>query len=204
MPNTNRSNNRADSTARNIILTMLKDDHKRVKKAFRDFEKLDPHENAEECRKLVQHTCGELEVHATLEEELFYPAARAYLNEEDLIDEAEVEHASAKALIAQLKGMDPDDDKFAATFKVLGEYIKHHIREEENEMFPQLGRAKLDWQGMSEEISSRREELMQEFLPQEAAGASEREELEMEQDTEMVPTARGSSSQKGRSSGRRA
>ncbi|MGE5384348.1 MAG: hemerythrin domain-containing protein [Betaproteobacteria bacterium] len=188
MPTTNRSNNRADSTARNIILTMLKDDHKRAKKAFRDFEKLDPHEDAEECRALVEQTCGELEVHAALEEELFYPAARNYLSEEDLIDEAEVEHASLKSLIQQLKNMEPEDEKYAATFTVLGEYVKHHVREEENEMFPQLGRAKMDWKGLCDEMNSRREELMQEFLPEQAAGASEKEELEMEEDTEMVST----------------
>ncbi len=210
MPNTNRTNNRADSTARNIILTMLKDDHKRAKKAFRDFEKLDPHEDSEQCRMLVEQTCGELEVHAALEEELFYPAARSYLSEEDLIDEAEVEHSTLKSLIQQLKTMEPEDEKFTATFTVLGEYVKHHVREEENEMFPQLGRAKLDWKGLCDEINSRREELMQEFLPNQAAGASEKEELEMEEDTEMVSTTGGEaasrqkSSQKGRSTRRSA
>lgn len=209
MPNTNRSNSRADSTARNIILTMLKDDHKRAKKAFRDFEKLDPHESSEECRMLVEQTCGELEVHATLEEELFYPAARSYLSEEELIDEAEVEHSTLKSLIEQLRTMEPEDEKFAATFKVLGEYVKHHVREEEGEIFPQLARAKLDWKGLSEEMNTRREELMQEILPQQASGGSEKEELEMEEDTEMVPTGGGEpasrqKSQKGRGSRRSA
>lgn len=193
MPTANRSNNRADSTARNIVLTMLKDDHKRAKKAFRDFEKMDPHENPEECRALVDQACAELEVHALLEEELFYPAVRSCFSEEELIDEAEVEHSTVKMLIQQLHSLDPEDEKFAATFKVLGEYVKHHVKEEEGEIFPQLNRAKMDWKGLCDEMQTRREELMGEHMPeaaqQQAGGGSEKEEMEMEEDTEMVPAA---------------
>jgi hemerythrin-like domain-containing protein len=158
--------NRARTSARTEILSMLKADHKRVRKAFRDFEKLEPQESAEQCLAIVQQTLGELQVHATLEEELFYPAARGGLKDEDeeLIDEAEVEHMTVKVLIEQLQGMTAEDEKFAATFKVLGEYVNHHIREEENEMFPKLERAKLDWDGLSAEMETRREELTQEFM----------------------------------------
>jgi hemerythrin-like domain-containing protein len=170
----NRAASRAESSARSEIIGMLKDDHKRAKKAFRQFEKLDPHEDAEQCQAIVEQTCAELKLHTALEEELLYPAARKLLSEEDLIDEAEVEHATAKSLIEQLGSMTPDDEKYAATFKVLGEYVNHHVKEEENEIFPQLGRAKAEWQGLCDEMNSRRDELMQQLLPEaEAAdGAS--------------------------------
>jgi hemerythrin superfamily protein len=165
---THRSASRARASARNEILAMLKDDHKRVKKAFRDFEKLDPDTAQDKCRQLVEQTCGELEVHATLEEELFYPAVRECLKEEDLIDEAEVEHMTAKTLIAQMQQMTPDDPKYTASFTVLGEYVKHHIKEEENELFPQLSRARLDWDKLCDRIHERRDQLMEEHLPQAA------------------------------------
>lgn len=165
---TSRTSSRAASTARTQILNDLKNDHKRVKKAYKDFQKLDIESDPEACQAIVQQVCMELTVHATLEEELLYPAARDAA-EEDLIDEAEVEHETVKALIAQLEGMGPDDEKYAARFTVLCEYVLHHVKEEEGEMFPQLERARLDWEGMAAEMAERREELM----PSEAADESE-------------------------------
>ena len=162
-----RSNSRANSAARNAVLAMLEDDHKRVKKAFKNFEKLDPQEDGEECEALVRHTCAELQIHAALEEELFYPAVREAIAEHDLLDEAEVEHATAKQLIQQLESMSSDDEKYAAHFTVLGEYVQHHVKEEEKEMFPKLQRTKIDWASLQEEMEARREELMAEFMPEE-------------------------------------
>lgn len=189
---TRRSSNRASSQARDDIITMLKDDHKRAKKAFRDFEKLDPHEDAEQCEAIVQRTCAELELHSMLEEELLYPAARSVLGEEDLVDEAEVEHMTAKLLIAQLKDMTAEDDKYGATFTVLGEYIKHHVKEEEGEMFPQLGRARLDWEQLCNEMKERRAELEQELLPEQAAAESDTGvDAEEDDDTMVAPAKRG-------------
>jgi hemerythrin-like domain-containing protein len=168
---------RNSSTARSEIIEELKEDHKRVKQAFRQAEKLDAEEDGEELREIVEQTCGELEVHARLEEEVFYPAAREVLKDEQLIDEAEVEHGSAKALIAQLRGMGPDDEKYAATFKVLGEYINHHVREEENEIFPGLeGRPGAQWEEVRDQMTTRREQLMAEMgLVQEAEEGEEDE-----------------------------
>jgi hemerythrin-like domain-containing protein len=166
-----RSHSRAESTAHREVIDMLKGDHKRVIKAFREFEKMNPHEDPERCQSLVTQTCGELEVHTQLEEKCFYPAARHGIREEDLIDEAEVEHMTAKRLLDDLKQMGPDDEKFAATFKVLGEYVKHHIQEEEHEIFPQLSRAKLDWQKLQEEMTEQRKTLMQQFMPQQSQSA---------------------------------
>lgn len=169
---------RNNSAAKNEIIEELKEDHKRVKAAFRAAEKLDAEEDGEELKEIVDQTCAELEIHALLEEELFYPAAREALKEADLVDEAEVEHNSAKALIAQLREMSPEDEKYAATFKVLGEYVNHHVKEEENEMFPGLqGRSGAQWEEVQEQMQMRREQLMSEMgLTQEADEADETEE----------------------------
>ncbi|NBD22147.1 hemerythrin domain-containing protein [Aquabacterium fontiphilum] len=169
-----RTSSRTAAAARDEVLGMLRDDHKRVKKAFRDFEKLDP-QDEEACQALVQQVCAELEIHAELEEELFYPAARAALSEEALLDEAEVEHMTFKVLIEQLKGMEPADDKFVATFTVLGEYVKHHVKEEESEIFKDLGRARIDWRALCDEMQQAKRDMMMErgLLTDDAEASSE-------------------------------
>jgi len=156
------STNTRAGGSKNQIIAMLKADHKKVKKAFKDFQKIDPKEDADSAEALVSQTLAEIEVHASLEEQIFYPAARSAIKEEDLIDEAEVEHMTAKVLIEQLKGMSPDDEKFAATFKVLGEYIDHHVKEEEGQIFKQITRAGVDWDSVLEEIQTQRMQLLEE------------------------------------------
>ncbi|MFT3859571.1 MAG: hemerythrin domain-containing protein [Aquabacterium sp.] len=149
---------------RQEVLNMLKEDHRRVEKAFKDFEKLQKAEDQDPaaCQSIVEQTCMELEVHARLEEECFYPAVREAIEETDLIDEAEVEHQTVKTLISQLQSMQPQDDKFAATFTVLGEYVMHHVKEEEGEMFRKLTRAKIDWANLLDTMQEQREALMEE------------------------------------------
>lgn len=174
-----RSSSRAMSAARDEVFSMLMEDHKRVKKIFRDFERMDIHEDADRCESMVKEACSMLELHTTLEEELFYPEARSCLGDESIVDEAEVEHEVAKQLIQQLKNADPEDEKFAATFTVLGEYVKHHIKEEESELFPQLNRAKLDWQHLQEQMQEHRQDLMQKMMPemaQKGGGGSQSEQ----------------------------
>jgi hypothetical protein len=149
------------SNAKTQIVDMLKADHQKVKKAFKDFEKLDPEKEAEPAEALVAQTLMDIEVHATLEEEIFYPRAREAITEEDLIEEAEVEHMTVKVLIEQLKGMSAEDAKFAASFKVLGEYIDHHVKEEENEMFKRLTGTEVDWDKTLAEMEDRRAELLE-------------------------------------------
>lgn len=168
---------RGNSRAKNEIIEMLKEDHQRVKKAFKAAEKLHSQEQHEELQALVEQTCAEVQVHAQLEEELFYPAARQAVKEEDLIEEAEVEHGSAKALIQQLQGMAAEDPKYMATFKVLGEYLKHHIKEEESQVFEQLsgGRSKVQWEELQQQMLTMRESLMAEM------GLAEREGEEPEE-----------------------
>ena len=162
-----RESARTATAARTDVLKMLKDDHKKAKKAFQEFERL-AKQDSDECQALVAQTCAELALHTTLEEEIFYPAIRAALREQELLDEAEVEHASAKTLIADLQQLTPEDRAYAATFKVLGEYVQHHVKEEESEMFPQLTRAKIDWDGLLQQMTARREALEAELLPEEA------------------------------------
>jgi hemerythrin-like domain-containing protein len=140
-------------------IEMLKADHDKVKKAFKEFEKLD-HEDTEAARQIVETVCEDLKVHTTLEEELFYPALREAMEDEDLLNEAAVEHETAKMLIEQLENMGPDDPNYRATFTVLGEYVMHHVKEEEGEMFPQAKKADLDLEGLGERMRARKEELV--------------------------------------------
>jgi hemerythrin-like domain-containing protein len=145
---------------------MLKEDHAKVKKAFKEFEKMD-RSDTETCQQLVKTVCAELKVHTTLEEEIFYPAVRAAIDDEDIMNEAAVEHETAKMLIEQLENSGPDDPTYFACFTVLGEYVMHHVKEEEGEMFPQAKKAKdLDLEALGEEVRKRKEELV--GAPQEA------------------------------------
>ena len=145
-------------------IALLKADHKEVNGLFKQYEKLaDAEADAEERQTLAEQICDMLTVHATIEEEIFYPAAREAEVESDLLDEAEVEHASAKDLIAQIKGMSPDDDLYNAKVKVLGEYINHHVEEEEGEMFPKCRKAKMDIATLGMELETRKSSLMEEM-----------------------------------------
>ena len=143
-------------------IVLLKEDHKRVSALFAQYQKLMNNDGADSAKqKLAGQICGELKVHTTIEEELFYPAARAALNEKgsDLLDEATVEHASAKDLIAQLESASPADDLYDAKVTVLGEYIKHHVKEEQDEMFPKCRKAKMDLRGLGARMATRKAEL---------------------------------------------
>ena len=149
---------KARSKTANAI-DLLKEDHEKVKKAFKQFEKMD-RADSEGCRELVERVCAELRVHTTLEEEIVYPALREAIEDEDIMNEAAVEHETAKMLIEQLENMEPDDPNYFATFTVLGEYVMHHVKEEEGEMFPQAKKAKdLDLEALGEQIKARKEEL---------------------------------------------
>ncbi|MEO8154013.1 MAG: hemerythrin domain-containing protein [Rhizobacter sp.] len=145
-------------------LKLLMTDHKEVKAMFRAYEKLvNAEAGDEEKQALAQEICEALTAHATVEEELLYPAAREVLAEGDLVDEATVEHAGAKDLIAQIEGMQPSDDLYDAKVKVLGEYINHHVKEEETEMFPKLRKSELDLKELGASIKSRKQELLAEI-----------------------------------------
>lgn len=148
-------------------IALLKQDHKTVSALFEEFEKADD----EEQSAIAQRVCQLLTVHATIEEELLYPAAKqAFEDEEDedLVNEAEVEHGSAKELIAKIEGMTSDDEHFKATVKVLGEYIKHHVKEEETALFPQLKKTDLDLKEIGGRLAERKFALMEQMGIEEA------------------------------------
>jgi len=133
-------------------IALLMEDHEYVKKAFRAFEKMDQ----EDQPALVKQVCAALKVHTRIEEEIFYPAVRKAIKDPDLMNEAEVEHDSAKSLIRQLERMKPSDPKFAATFTVLGEYVNHHVKEEEEEMFPKVRRARVNLKALGARLMGRK------------------------------------------------
>jgi hemerythrin superfamily protein len=145
-------------------IKLLADDHRKVEKLVEKFEKLKDGADQEK-QELVREACMELKIHAQVEEEIFYPAAREALKERDLLDEAEVEHTVAKQLISELESMTPKDDLFDAKFTVLGEYVKHHVQEEEKELFPKAKRAKLDMNELGHRIIQRKQELIAEMQP---------------------------------------
>ena len=144
-------------------IAILSADHKNVKAMFEQYEDLKDDGDSEAKAALAARICLELTVHARAEEEIFYPAVREAIDDDDLMDEAEVEHATAKDLIAQIDEADPEDDLFDAKVKVLGEYIDHHVEEEEGEMFAKAKKAKLDMAELGARIEARKEELMAEL-----------------------------------------
>lgn len=147
--------------------SLLDADHKNVKKMFTAYEELTKSKAAsasQKKRELADQICMALTVHTRIEEEIFYPAVREAIKETDMLDEAEVEHASAKDLIAQIHDASDVDDKFDAKVKVLGEYIDHHVKEERNEMFPKARASKLDLVAMRQQLAARKEELMAELM----------------------------------------
>ena len=144
--------------ARQQVLAALKEDHARVKKAYKQFEKLDKSGDLEACETIVQQVLDELTLHAALEEDFLYPVAKEAMDDTSLIDEAEVEHESMHTAIEQLRDLGAEDDKYAARFTVLCEYVLHHVKEEEGEMFPQLEKLDLDWDTMAEQMQERRDQ----------------------------------------------
>lgn len=141
-------------------IELLKSEHQEVTLLFDEFAAAEPAEQ----EALADEICQKLTVHAQIEEEILYPAAKEALeaDDADLVNEAEVEHASAKDLIAKIEGMAVGDESYKATVKVLAEYIKHHVREEEDELFPLLEAADLDLNEMGTQLAERKAELLAE------------------------------------------
>jgi hemerythrin superfamily protein len=138
-------------------IAMLKADHKKVSGLFEQFE---VSRSAARKRDLVAQICEELTVHTTLEEEIFYPAVKAALRDKELVPEANVEHATVKDLIAQVKNVEPGGEEYDAKVKVMAEYVKHHVKEEQNEMFPKAQKTKLDMVALRDQMAARKGELM--------------------------------------------
>jgi len=141
-----------------LAVQLLKQDHREVEKMFDEYEQL---EAGAEKLELFQQIALALKVHTSIEEEIFYPEERGDV-EEDMIDEAYVEHDGAKKLIAEIEAMQPGDDLYDAKVKVLGEYIKHHVKEEEQPggIFAQAKKGDEDLEAMGERMQARKDELM--------------------------------------------
>jgi hypothetical protein len=137
---------------------MLREDHQKVKALFEEFEQA---EEDDEKLRIVRTALTELEIHATLEEDIFYPAVRAHIENDSLMDEALEEHHVAKLLMGELQDMEPGDEHFDAKFKVLAESVKHHIEEEESEILPKAEEMELDQERLAEEMTERKQELQE-------------------------------------------
>jgi len=164
--------------AQPLALELLMTDHRKVEDLFSQYD--DEKDGDEDTRRrLAQRICAELKVHTQIEEELFYPFLRENLEEDDLdlVEEAQVEHNSAKDLIEQIEGATEIDDEYNAKVKVLGEYIRHHVNEEENEIFHKVADHPEELDEVGQEMASRKSELAEELgLEQEAGEEGEEEE----------------------------
>ena len=142
-------------TKTNPVLKMLKDDHKKVKGLFEEYQGA----HSRKQQEIADTVIHELEVHAALEEVLIYPAIQEQIDEEDLMNEATEEHHLVHVLIAELKKLDRAEETFKAKFTVLGELVKHHVKEEEGEMFPKAQKAEIDWEALFTEVEEHKERL---------------------------------------------
>src|SRR6185312_9094156 len=134
-------------------IALLEADHQEVDEFFKQFENA----STDAVKKQVaRQICAALRVHAQIEEELFYPAARKATKDNDLLDEATVEHAGAKVLIAEIEAMQPGMPLYDAKITVLGEQIQHHVKEEENELFPKVREAHLDLKALGKQMAERK------------------------------------------------
>jgi hemerythrin superfamily protein len=161
MPSARKSGGRSQQP---LALELLESDHRKVEMLFEQFE--DAKEGGEdEKRAIAERICAELTIHAQVEEELFYPWLREQLEEDDMemVEEAQVEHNSAKDLIAQIQGASNLDATYDAKVKVLSEYIKHHVQEEENEIFQEVRSQQDELDELGQEMAARKAELMEQM-----------------------------------------
>ncbi|HEX6860061.1 MAG TPA: hemerythrin domain-containing protein [Caulobacteraceae bacterium] len=149
----------SQSAGKNDAIKLLEADHRQVEKWFKEFEGT----GGEKTKtRLVEQICLALKVHTQIEEEIFYPASREALNatEEEMVDEAVVEHASAKNLISEIEAMEVGDELFDAKVTVLQEMIEHHVQEEEKEYFPACRKTDMDMEVLGLQMAERKEQLM--------------------------------------------
>ena len=138
---------------------LLRADHKVADALFTEFEAA---KTSAEKKQIVAKICAELTVHAQVEEEIFYPAFKKTLKDKELVPEAIVEHATLKDLIAQVENIEPDGEMYDAKVMVLIEYVKHHVKEEEDEMFPKAKSSDMDLNKLGTQMAERKAELMAE------------------------------------------
>lgn len=160
--NTKSSENKKSPDSFPDAVELLSTDHKSVKSLFETYQKLvDKESDSKELIALANKICEALTVHAQVEEELLYPAMRKSFDTQELIDEAAVEHATVKALIEQIISGNRRDPLYDAKVKVLGEYVDHHVKEEEDEIFPKARKLKIDLNSLGKAIAIRKAEFME-------------------------------------------
>jgi len=137
--------------------TLLRVDHQRVSRLFAAYEKTP---TTARKKQLVAEICNELALHAQVEEEIFYPEVKRALNDQVLVPEATVEHASLKALMVQIDGVEPDGEMFDAKIKVLAEYVSHHVKEEQEQIFPKARASDLDLVALGTRLAERKAEIL--------------------------------------------
>lgn len=138
---------------------LLRADHQLVDSLFKEYESS---RSPAKKKALIEQICQELLIHAKIEEEVFYPKVQEALKDDELVPEARVEHETLEHLISQLEEGEPGEEEFEAKVKVLSEYVRHHVKEEQDEMFPKARKTKLDMEELGAELTQRKEELMQE------------------------------------------
>lgn len=148
--------NKITASAKDAI-ALLKADHEAVSDLFEEFEKTT---SAAKKKTIVAEICTALTVHAQIEEEIFYPAVKAALKDKELVPEAVVEHGGVKKLIAEIEGVEPDGEMYDAKVKVLSEYVKHHVKEEQDEMFKKAKASSVDMDELGARLAQRKAELM--------------------------------------------
>lgn len=171
-----RGDVRADLASRDEVVALLVDEHQRAQHAFHQFDRLWAQRDGAACEALVRRTCALISLHATLEEELFYPAVRRCPatgpTEHRLIHEAEVEHLVVRILMSQLRRMTADDPQFVPLVGVLGRYVEHHVKDIEHGLLPQLTHSSgMDWSSLSTAWRRRRGELEQQWRDELQAAA---------------------------------
>ncbi len=160
------SSKKAPAPRARDAVALLKADHAEVKQMYKAYEKLvDDKADAGTRGALAIAICHALTAHATAESELFYPAARDALEDQQLLDHADVEHASVKDLITQIEGMNPDESHYDAKVVVLCEYVAHHVKEEEGELFPACRKARsMDLKALGVALEQRKRELLKSLI----------------------------------------
>jgi len=138
-------------------IELLRADHKHMSELFAAYEGT---RSLPKKRALVEQICTQLSVHAQVEEVILYPAAKAALKDEELVPEATVERATLTAFISQIEGVEPGDEMFEARVTVLAEYVKHHVKEEQNEMFPKAKASGLDMAKLGSQLAARKQQFL--------------------------------------------
>jgi hypothetical protein len=168
---TSRKKSSSRSSAKPVsgpnALTLLRQDHTEVSEMFEKFEKRKDKMNSAQKQALAEEICTALTIHAQIEEEIFYPTVRPEIDDDDLMDEADVEHQSLKELIAKIEAEGPEGEYFDAHVIVLGEYVKHHVKEEHNEMFKKVRATDIDLKELGARLQQRKTELMGEMEEEE-------------------------------------